>query len=38
MGIGYNSDICSSVLVSDVAIRRCASGIARKSAEPKVVD
>jgi hypothetical protein len=38
MGVGYKGDICSSVLVSDVASPRWASGFARKSAEPKVVD
>jgi hypothetical protein len=38
MGVGYNSDICSSVLVSDVASPRWASGIGRTSVEPKVVD
>jgi hypothetical protein len=38
MEVGYNSDICSSVLVSDVARHHWASGIARKSTEPKVVD
>jgi len=38
MGVGYKSDICSSVFVSDVTSHRWASGISRKSMEPKVVD